>query len=64
VPKDFLSIADWPRDEIERMLARAVELKALRKRRVPVRPLEGCSVLLYFAKPSLRTFVTFEVGVV
>ena len=64
VPKDFLSIADWPRDEIERMLARAVELKALRKRRVPVRSLEGCSVLLYFAKPSLRTFVTFEVGVV
>ena len=63
-PKDFLSIADWPREEIERMLARAVELKALRKRRLPVRSLEGCSVLLYFAKPSLRTFVTFEVGVV
>ena len=64
VPKDFLSIADWSREEIERMLARAAELKALRKRRVPVRSLEGCSILLYFAKPSLRTFVTFEVGVV
>ena len=46
------------------MLARAAELKVLRKRRVPVRSLDGCSVLLYFAKPSLRTFVTFEVGVV
>ncbi len=46
------------------MLARAAELKSLRKRRAPVRSLEGCSVLLYFAKPSLRTFVTFEVGVV
>jgi ornithine carbamoyltransferase len=64
LPKDFLSIADWPREAIERMLARAAELKDLRKRRVPVRSLEGCSVLLYFAKPSLRTFVTFEVGVV
>jgi ornithine carbamoyltransferase len=63
-PKDFLSIADWPREEIERMLARAAELKDLRRRRVPVDPLRGCSVLLYFAKPSLRTFVTFEVGVV
>jgi hypothetical protein len=31
---------------------------------VPVRSLEGCSILLFFAKPSLRTFVTFEVGVV
>jgi ornithine carbamoyltransferase len=64
LPKDFLSIADWPRDAIEGLLARAGELKDLRKRRVPVRSLEGASVLLYFAKPSLRTFVTFEVGVV
>ena len=62
-PKDFLSIAEWPRDAIEEILARALELKDLRRRRVPVRSLEGCSVLLYFAKPSLRTFVTFEVGV-
>jgi ornithine carbamoyltransferase len=64
LPKDFLSIADWPRDAIEEMLARALELKDLRQRRVPVRSLEGSSILLYFAKPSLRTFVTFEVGVV
>ena len=64
LPKDFLSLADWPRDAIERMLARAAELKDLRRRRVPVRTLEACSILLYFAKPSLRTFVTFEVGVV
>lgn len=63
-PKDFLSIADWPREEIEQMLARAAELKDLRRRRVPVNVLHGCSILLYFAKPSLRTFVTFEVGVV
>ncbi len=63
-PKDFLSIADWPRESIEEMLARAHELKDLRKRRVPVRSLEGASVVLFFAKPSLRTFVTFEVGVV
>ena len=46
------------------MLARAAQLKDLRLRRAPVRTLEGSSVLLYFAKPSLRTFVTFEVGVV
>ena len=64
LPKDFLSIADWPRDAIDQVLARALELKDLRRRRVAVRSLEGCSILLYFAKPSLRTFVTFEVGVV
>jgi ornithine carbamoyltransferase len=64
LPKDFLSLADWPREAVLRMLERAAELKTLRKQRKPVRSLEGCSVLLYFAKPSLRTFVTFEVGVV
>jgi ornithine carbamoyltransferase len=62
-PKDFISIADWPRDAIERMLARAHELKELRKRRECFRSLEGRSILLYFEKPSLRTLVSFEVGV-
>ena len=45
------------------MLARARELKALRQRRTPVHSLAGRSVLLYFEKPSLRTYVTFGVGV-
>ena len=63
-PKDFISIADWDREAIEGMLARARELKVLRKRREAWRPLEGRSVLLYFEKPSLRTFVSFEIGVV
>lgn len=62
-PKDFISIADWPRAAIEDILARARELKALRMRRTPVRSIEGRSVLLYFEKPSLRTYVTFGVGV-
>ncbi len=62
-PKDFISIADWSREAIEGMLARAHELKELRKRREPCRSLEHRSVLLYFEKPSLRTLVSFEVGV-
>jgi ornithine carbamoyltransferase len=62
-PKDFVSIADWPRLEIERMLRRAAQLKELRRRGELPRSLLGRSVLLYFAKPSLRTFVSFQVGV-
>ena len=62
-PKDFVSIADWPREEIERILSRAAELKQLRAARVPVSKLAGRSVLLYFEKPSLRTYVSFGVGV-
>ncbi len=62
-PTSFISIADWPRDELENMLARAAELKEIRARRETTRSLAGQSILLYFEKPSLRTFVTFEVGV-
>ena len=63
MPKDFVSIADWPRAEIEAILDRAHELKVLRARRERLDSLGGCSVLLYFEKPSLRTYVTFGVGV-
>ena len=62
-PTSFISIADWPRDELENMLTRAGELKVSRARRETVRSLQGLSILLYFEKPSLRTFVTFEIGV-
>jgi ornithine carbamoyltransferase len=63
LPKDFVSLADWPRGALERILARGRELKELRRKGVPVRTLEGRSIALYFEKPSLRTHVTFEVGV-
>jgi len=62
-PKDFISIAEWPREALERILARAAELKRLRAARVPVSKLAGRSVLLYFEKPSLRTYVSFGIGV-
>lgn len=63
LPKDFLSVADWPRGALEAILARAGELKALRAKGTPARTLEGRSVALYFEKPSLRTHATFQVGV-
>jgi ornithine carbamoyltransferase len=62
-PKDFISIAEWSGEAIARMLARAAELKQLRAARVPVSRLVGRSVLLYFEKPSLRTYVSFGAGV-
>ncbi|MFQ5699309.1 MAG: ornithine carbamoyltransferase [Myxococcota bacterium] len=62
-PKDFISIADWSREGLERILARAAALKIAREKDTPTPTLAGRSVLLYFEKPSLRTQVTFEVGV-
>jgi ornithine carbamoyltransferase len=63
-PEDFVSLADWPREGLEAILLRARELKAARRARRPVVTLAGRSVVLYFEKPSLRTWVTFDIGVV
>jgi ornithine carbamoyltransferase len=63
MPKDFVSLTDWPDDELARILARARELKDLQRRGQRPQTLQGRSVAMYFEKPSLRTHVTFEAGV-
>ncbi len=60
--KDLISLADLSEQEVQRVLARAGELKAMHKRGVRHRPLEGKTLGMFFEKPSLRTRVTFEVG--
>jgi len=57
--KDLVSIADLTRADAERILDLATELKANRE---PERNLQGKTLALIFEKPSLRTRVTFEVG--
>jgi ornithine carbamoyltransferase len=44
-------------------VSRAGELKSLRRQGIPTPTLERKSVALYFEKQSLRTHVTFEVGI-
>lgn len=62
--RDLISAADLSADEIGRLFARAVELKAeYRVSRVhPNPPLERRTLAMLFQKPSLRTRVTFEAG--
>ena len=62
MPKDFLSVADWSPDELMAILSRAAELKRLLSRGHRPQTLQGCSLAMYFEKPSLRTHVTFEAG--
>jgi ornithine carbamoyltransferase len=62
VPKDFVTLADWDRDELAGILARAAELKQLDARGVRPQTLEGRTLAMLFEKPSLRTHVTFEAG--
>jgi ornithine carbamoyltransferase len=62
--KHFLSVADLSREHLFRLFTLAADLKARWKVGRRGSPLAGRSVALIFEKPSLRTRVTFEVGVV
>ncbi len=61
--RDFLSLADLARAELEEILHLAATLKRDLKagKRPPL--LAGKSLAMIFEKPSLRTRVTFEVGI-
>ena len=56
---DFLSILDLTRDELEEIFVLADALKHDNT----YRPMLGQSAVLIFQKPSLRTRVSFEVGI-
>jgi len=57
--KDLLSISDLEPDDVSRLVRKAGQMK----RDGTPRVLEGKVVVLLFEKPSLRTRVSFEVGV-
>ena len=62
--RDLLRIADLSTQEIEAILALAKRLKAELRAGTPHPLLAGRTLAMIFEKPSLRTRVTFEVGMV
>ena len=66
VGRDLLSAADLSAAEVGVVFGRAAELKAefLATRRHAAPPLVGRTLAMLFQKPSLRTRVTFEAGMV
>jgi ornithine carbamoyltransferase len=60
--KDFVGVADLPGPRLAAVLERAVRLKHDLATRRPHPILAGRHVALVFQKPSLRTRVSFEVG--
>ena len=62
--KDLLSVNDLSRERLQRLFTLAAELKQRWKRSRRGAPLAGRSLALIFEKQSLRTRVTFEVGIV
>jgi N-acetylornithine carbamoyltransferase len=58
--RNFLTTADWTRDELEALIESALRFKRGDERE---RPLAGRSVALVFFNPSLRTRASMQVGV-
>ena len=61
--KDFLSIHDWSREELDQVLETAQMLKLRQKMGLRDQPLSGRTLGMYFAKASTRTRLSFEVGI-
>jgi ornithine carbamoyltransferase len=61
--RDFLSLHDWSREDLEQILHTAAALKLRQKAGNPDQPLRGKALGMYFAKASTRTRVSFEVGI-
>ena len=61
--RDFLSVTDFTPDETLDLIKRARETKLAHKDGQAAKPLAGKTVALLFDKPSLRTKVSFQVGI-
>jgi ornithine carbamoyltransferase len=60
--KDFLSILDITKGELEQILAEAGHLKTLKKQGKVHDALRGKNLAMIFEKSSTRTHISFEVG--
>ena len=60
--KDFLTLADFTKDEIEYLIMLGLELKEKQKNGILFQPLKGKVLGMIFEKASTRTRVAFEVG--
>lgn len=62
MPRHFLSLLDYTRDELRELLERAKWLKKTQKAGKEHHPLKGKTLAMVFEKSSTRTRVSFEVG--
>jgi len=60
--RDFITLADYDREDLFFLLDTAEELKRMQARGQPHKVLEGKSLGMLFGKPSTRTRISFETG--
>ena len=61
--RSLISMADLTQDEVEKVLSLALDLKQQRRRGLAHPWLQGRVVAMIFEKPSTRTRISFEAGV-
>ncbi|MDH5785820.1 MAG: ornithine carbamoyltransferase [Chromatiales bacterium] len=61
-PRHFLTLLDLSPDELNGVIQRAIELKAMVKRKEIYEPLKNQTLGMIFEKSSTRTRVSFETG--
>ena len=62
MPKHFLHISDYSKEELIAIFHLTKELKQKFRNREDYKPFKDCSLVMIFAKPSARTRVSFESG--
>jgi len=62
--KHFLTLSDFSKEEFKTILDKAVEIKAKCKAKEQTPILNGKTLAMIFEKPSSRTRVSFEVGMI
>ena len=60
--KDFISLHDITKDQLDMLLKLAIKLKAEQKKGIPHPILKGKTLGMIFTKSSTRTRISFEVG--
>ncbi len=60
--KDFISLHDITKEELQNLLKLAIKLKAEQKQGIPHPILKGKTLGMIFTKSSTRTRISFEVG--
>jgi ornithine carbamoyltransferase len=61
--RHFLSLHDYTREELDRLLGLAIELKQKQKQGIEHHLLKGKTLAMIFDKSSTRTRISFEVGI-
>jgi len=61
--RDFITTQEWTREELDRVLELAAELKGKQKKGIPHRLLEGKTLYMLFYNQSLRTRNSFQTGI-